>query len=56
MKTIFKTLSLGMASVMTFFSPMSITHGEGSCCAECVMKREDEVEVVYEEEQNTDGE
>ena len=55
MKTIFKTISLVMASVMTFFSPISITHGEGSCCAECVMKREDEVEAVVVQEQNTDG-
>jgi len=47
-------ISFGMAAVMSFFSPLTVTHGQGSCCAECVMKREDEIEFVHEDEENTD--
>ncbi len=43
--------SFTMAAVMSLFSPLTMTHGQGSCCAECVMKREDEVELVYEDEE-----
>ncbi len=51
-------LSFSMAAVMSFFSPLTVNHGQGSCCAECVIKREDEIELVYEDEenQNKDGE
>lgn len=45
-------LSFTMAVVMSFFSPLTVNHGQGSCCAECVMKREDEIELVYEDEEN----
>ena len=44
-------MSFAMAAVMSFFSPLSVSHGQGSCCAECVMKREDEIELVYEDEE-----
>ena len=44
-----------MAAVMSFFSPITTNHGQGSCCAECVMKREDEVELVYQDEENQNG-
>lgn len=37
---------------MSFFSPLTVNHGQGSCCAECVMKREDEIELVYQDEEN----
>ena len=39
-----------MAGTMTFFSPMQMTHGTNSCCAECQFKKEDEIEVVEERE------
>jgi len=45
-------LSFTMAAIMSLFSPLSASHGQGSCCAECVMKREDEIELVYEDEEN----
>ena len=49
-----KTISFLMASIMSLFSPLNVTHGQGSCCAECVMKREDEIELVYENENDQD--
>ena len=52
MNKVILVMSFGMAAVMSFFSPLSITQGQGSCCAECVMKREDEIEFVYEDEEN----
>ena len=45
-------MSFAMAAVMSFFSPLTVSHGQGSCCAERVMKREDEIELVYEDEEN----
>ena len=45
-------LSFTMAAVMSLFSPLTVNHGQGSCCAECIMKKEDEVEMVYEDEEN----
>ncbi len=45
-------LSFTMAAVMSLFSPSTASHGQGSCCAECVMKREDEIEFVYEDEES----
>lgn len=50
MSKVIKFVSFMMAFLMSFFSPLNITHGQGSCCAECVMKREDELEIVYEDE------
>tara|TARA_R110002126_G_scaffold6503_2_gene33494 strand:+ start:248 stop:424 length:177 start_codon:yes stop_codon:yes gene_type:complete len=50
MKKIILTVSVGMAGVMSFFSPLTVSHGSGSCCAECVLKREDEIEYVEEDE------
>lgn len=44
--------SFGMAAIMSLFSPLNVNHGQGSCCAECVMKKEDEIEYVYEDEEN----
>jgi len=55
MSKIIKLISFLMAFLMSFFSPLTMSHGQGSCCAECVMKREDEIEVVYEEEDDIGG-
>ena len=44
MKKAIQMLGLGMAGLMTWFSPMQITHGVNSCCAECVLKKEDEID------------
>ena len=48
MKKVIQVLGLGLAALMTWFSPLQITHGVNSCCAECVLKKEDEIEVVEE--------
>ena len=37
-----------MAALMTWFTPIQVNHGVSSCCAECVLKKEDEIEVVEE--------
>lgn len=44
-----------MAGVMSFFSPVNVSHGDSGCCAECTFKREDELEVVYDEEDDIGG-
>lgn len=44
-----------MAATMSFFSPLSISHGDSGCCAECALKKEEEVEVVYEEKEDIGG-
>ena len=49
MKRAFKIITITMAAIMSWFSPMQVTHGTDSCCAECrMMKKEDEVSVVEE--------
>jgi len=55
MKNLIKIISFSMAGVMSFFSPMTVNHGETNCCAECTFKKEEEIEVVYEEEDNIGG-
>lgn len=32
-----------------------VIHGTGQCCAECAMKKEEEVKIEYIEEQNTEA-
>ena len=53
MKKIIQILGLGMAALMAWFSPLQMTHGVNNCCAECVLKKEDEIEVVEEYVQDT---
>ena len=48
MKKAFQILGFSMAAVMAWFSPLQLTHGVNSCCAECVLKKEDEIEIVEE--------
>ena len=43
-------ISFLMAGVMSFFSPLTMNHGDRGCCAECTLKKEEEIEFVYEEE------
>lgn len=45
-------LSFAMAAVMSLFSPLTVSHGQGSCCAECEFKKEEEIEVVDEDDNN----
>jgi len=55
MNKIIKITSFFMAATMSFFSPLSISHGDSGCCAECTLKKEEEVEVVYEEKEDIGG-
>jgi len=55
MKKIIKFVSILMAGVMSLFSPLNVSHGDSGCCAECTFKREDELEVVYDEEDDIGG-
>lgn len=49
-------LSFTMAAVMSLFSPSTASHGQGSCCAECEFKKEEEIEVVdVEENEDTES-
>jgi hypothetical protein len=50
MRSIFKFFSFFMAGAMGLFSPLNVNHGDMGCCAECTLKREEEVEVVWEED------
>ena len=52
MSKIALVMSFAMSGVMSVFSPLTMSHGSQGCCAECTLKREDETEIVYEEEQN----
>jgi len=47
-------MSYLMSGLMAFFSPLTVNHGNQGCCAECVLKKEDEIEYVHEENQDTD--
>lgn len=55
MNRIMKTISFFMAGTMSFLSPMTMSHGESGCCAECTFKKEEDIEVVYDEEDNKEG-
>ena len=55
MNRIMKTISFFMAGTMSFLSPMTMSHGESGCCAECTFKKEEDIEVVYDEENNKEG-
>ena len=51
MNKLIQIFTFSMAALMSVFSPMQITQGSAGCCAECAMKKEDEVEYVEEEVQ-----
>ena len=50
-----RTIALFAASILAFFQPVKIQHGEGLCCAECAFKKEDEIEVVDQQEEKTEA-
>ena len=54
MKKLMKIASFFMAGVVSLFSPMTMNHGDAGCCAECAMKKEEEIEIV-DEQQNDIG-
>lgn len=51
MKKILRIFSFSMAGLMGFFSPTTMDHGDSGCCAECTLKKEEEVEIVYDEQE-----
>jgi len=55
MNKVIIALSFFMSGIMSLFSPATANHGNGSCCAECVFKKEEEIEIVYEKEDNIGG-
>ena len=54
MNKIIIVVSYIMSGLMAFFSPLTVNHGNQGCCAECTLKKEEEVEYVHEETDNTD--
>ncbi len=51
MNKVIVIMSYVMAVVMSIFSPLSVSHGSQGCCAECTLKKEDELELVHDEEE-----
>lgn len=49
-----KTLSLFFLGLLSFFTgAQSIQHGEGNCCAECLLlKEEDKIELIEEKKED----
>jgi len=52
MKKIVKIIGLGMAGLMTWFSPIQMANA-GICCVSCAMKKEDDVKIEYVKEEDT---
>jgi len=55
MKKLIKILSMLMAGLMSWFSPVQMANA-GMCCAACVLIKEEENKIEYIEEINKDGE
>ncbi len=55
MKKFIKIVSMLMAGLMSWFSPVQMANS-GMCCASCVLKNEEEDKIEYVEEINKDGE
>lgn len=52
MNKLVASIGFFMAGAMSFFSPVAMSHGDSGCCAECTFKKEEEVEVVDQKEDN----
>ena len=55
MRKLIKMLSMLMAGLMSWFSPVQMANA-GMCCAACVLIKEEENKIEYIEEINKDGE
>ena len=55
MRKVIKMLSMLMAGLMSWFSPVQMAN-EGMCCVACVLKNEEENKIEYVGEINKDGE
>jgi len=55
MRKIIKFLSILMAGLMSWFSPIQMANA-GMCCASCVLKNEEEDKIEYVEQINDEGE
>lgn len=57
MNKVLKTMSFIFSSMVALFSPVQdLTQAGGMCCAECYMKKEDEIEITAEVEDIADTE
>tara|TARA_B110001450_G_scaffold18726_1_gene17180 strand:- start:2181 stop:2348 length:168 start_codon:yes stop_codon:yes gene_type:complete len=54
MRKLIKILSMLMAGLMSWFSPVQMANA-GMCCAACVLIKEEENKIEYIEEINKDG-
>ena len=54
MRKLIKILSMLMAGLMSWFSPVQMASA-GMCCTACVLIKEEENKVEYVEEINKDG-
>jgi len=55
MRKIIRFLSILMAGLMSWFSPVQMANA-GMCCASCVLKNEEEDKIEYVEQINDEGE
>ena len=51
MNKILLSMSILMTAIMSLLSPLLISHGDNGCCAECAIKKEDDIEVVETDEE-----
>ena len=57
MNKILQTVSFIFSAIVALFSPVQdITQAGGMCCAECYLKKEDDIEVTTEAEDIADVE
>ena len=57
MNKILKTMSVVFSAMVALFSPVQdLTQAGGMCCAECYLKKEDDIEVTTEAEDIADVE
>ena len=54
MRKLIKILSMLMAGLMSWFSPVQMANA-GMCCVACVLIKEEENKIEYIEEINKDG-
>ena len=48
-----KLLNFLFMAITAAFGPLNIQHGNQGCCAECALKRPEEIELKEEQEEQT---
>lgn len=54
MKKIFNMLGMMLLAMIAFLQPIQKLHSTTTCCVDCAMKKEDEIEIVSIEESDTE--